>query len=224
MADGFLFGACSKCCDACECDCESPFGIFVNGREATGFELIAPFGGVQFLPGVTINAATERLATHAFVDTIDDVRCDDDGNLIAKITIQINARLTKQDDFGNEYQGEAFWSREYRFDLSDNACRIITGTAVGDVTGSVVPSDPFEPALDPDDFQVDWDSLDIKAWCNKNCGGGGPLTFSDCTEPSCQESQCICEQPLDDQGFPLEGFDFFTGSFPLFYCLLNPLP
>lgn len=223
MADGFLFGSCSKCCRDCDCTCESSFGIFVNGRSlATSFVPITDF--VQMLPGVQIASAPSLFEIDGFVD---DPRCDDDGNLIVRVIITARVELQKVDNFDNPYQAVISEDREYLFDLSGCADDLITGVGVGAPNVDITPGGFFyDPPLDAADFAIQWDDLLVQAWCGKGCDR--ELLFEECEGPGCPPFEpvdyCQCYQPDDWQGLPLQDFFFFADGRDVFSCRLNPLP
>jgi hypothetical protein len=232
---GFLFGKCSKCCD-CDCDCESPFGIFVNGITIQSGEVLDP-PSYQFIPNLGIPLGAPFFPDLSIANNAawlnEDLanRCDEDGNLIVRVTIGMEVRFQDTSEFPASQQAVVAATQDYKFDLSGGACRLLTGEPVGQGTFELLTTAP-EDGYDPADFVIDWSQLTVQAWCKKGCDSNlvvGDITFlspdsftpnSDCKDfLACDggifegfpTSQCECYQPLDGYGQPLEQC-FFTGG------------
>lgn len=227
---GFFFGVCSDCCKPCDCTCESSFGIFLNGRTLFANFGTATYGGTgyQFIPGLTLPCNyLERLISNAVVFP-QDAGCDDDGNLVVRVSVGLDIIYTSQSEIPSSLNALIAETRQYKFDLSNCANNLITGEDIGDATYELTTSGEAGVDFNASDFQIQWDELSVQAWCNKSCPN--VLTEGcDQFDPLCGSEDlpyCECEQPLDQFGVPLQGFDPITSTaFDLFLCRLrNPLP
>lgn len=255
LEDGKV-GTEEACCCDCDCDCTSSFGIFVNGITiGQGGVLENP--SYQFIPDLNIPLGAPFfpdlwIANNAAWLPDDRANsCDDDGNLIVRVTIGMEVGFIDTSEFPASQTALVGATQDYKFDLSGNACRLLTGEPLGNGTFDLFTDAP-EDGYDPADFVIDWSQLTVQAWCRKACYNAlepGGITFlfpdsftpdSDCNDfLLCEEGglgggsaspECECYQPLDGYGWPLEECSFIgpagqTQCNEMFSCRLkNPLP